>query len=86
MNSLADGDSVLNRSIRRVLKEAREDSDLTQEELAKQLRLTRNMVANVESGRRAVRVTELIRFSIALGVDPARLVTEMVAHSRNVAP
>jgi transcriptional regulator with XRE-family HTH domain len=82
MNTHTDGEKALRDGIRRVFREAREDADLTQEELGKRLRFTRNMVANMEIGRRDVRVADLIRLGVAVGVDPARLVTEMVARSR----
>lgn len=86
MNPFMNGDKSLKDGIRRVLREVREDADLTQEEVAKRLRLSRNIVANIENGRRPLHVAELIRLSIAVGVDPARIVSEMVARSRREAP
>jgi transcriptional regulator with XRE-family HTH domain len=79
MNPFLNGDKSLNDGIRRVLREVREDADLTQEEVAKRLRLSRNIVANMENGRRPLHVAELIRLSISVGVDPARVVQDSLA-------
>jgi Helix-turn-helix len=55
MNPFMNGDKSLKDGIRRMHREVREDTDLTQDEVAKRLRLSRNIVANMENGRRPTR-------------------------------
>ena len=43
-----------------ILKASREDSDVTQERLANLVGWTRNTIANLESGRRAVSLSDFL--------------------------
>ena len=65
--------SRIDTRIRAVLKEAREDSDVSQKALGRALNLTRNQIANLESGQRTVRVADLVMIAIALGFEPEKI-------------
>ena len=56
-------------SINAVLKDMRKEHDLTQEELAKKMGVTRDMVARMDSDMQKVKFEYLINFSKALGVS-----------------
>jgi transcriptional regulator with XRE-family HTH domain len=47
----------------------RHDADISQRELARRLHVTRNTIANIESGRRKVQAAELPTIVKALGVS-----------------
>lgn len=68
----------LNRIVQTVAKASRDDADLTQQELADKIGLSRDQVANMESGRREVSVSDLIMMSKALGLDPRVLLERML--------
>jgi len=57
------------RAVLRVIASSRQDSDITQEELANRLGWTRAQVVNIEHGRRAVRVSDLIMIAKALNLE-----------------
>ena len=61
-----------------ILKASREDSDVSQEKLAKQLGWTRNMIANLESGRRVVRFADFVVIAKALHIEPERLLRRIL--------
>ena len=63
----------LKTRLRKVLRDSREDADLSQRQLASALNLTRNQVANIEGGRRAVSVIDLVEIATVLGIAPDRL-------------
>ncbi len=54
----------------RVLAATRRDKDVSQEALADRLGVSRDVVANIEAGRRRVEVSDLILIGRALDVDP----------------
>jgi transcriptional regulator with XRE-family HTH domain len=61
-----------------VLTGTRRDLDVSQRELASRLGWTRNMVANLESGRRSLHVTDLIFIGRALNVGPEILLQRIL--------
>jgi transcriptional regulator with XRE-family HTH domain len=68
----------LENVIRAVLKASREDSDVSQKELARRLQLTRNVIANIETGRRAVLMADFVTIAKALNIHPERLVRRIL--------
>lgn len=63
----------LERVIPVIMVGTRRDLDVSQTELARRMGWTRNMVANLESGRRSVRLTDFLMVAKALRVDPVSL-------------
>ena len=63
----------LEDAVRRVLKDAREDADLTQRELGERVYRTRDVIANIEGGRREVRLSEFVFLAVALKESPEQL-------------
>lgn len=66
------------RKIVAVLKASREDADVTRIELAEWLGFTVNQVANLEYGRRELRVVDLIMIAQALRLDPEALLRRIL--------
>lgn len=66
------------RISRMVIKVARLDTDVSQDELAKRLSWTRNQVANLESGRRAIGIEDFIMIARALRIEPGRLLQRVL--------
>jgi transcriptional regulator with XRE-family HTH domain len=70
------------------LKESRKKAGLTQEQLAKQLNLTRTTVTNIESGRQSVTIHLMYEISEALSVSISellvRLNTSVISHKHNI--
>lgn len=62
-----------------VIAALRNDADLTQEELAAHLGWTRDAVANIERGRRVVRVSDLILIARVLRMKPEELTRKIVS-------
>ena len=62
-----------NRAASVVLAATRRDKDVSQEMLADRLGVSRDVVANIEAGRRKIEVSDLIMIARALGVDPVDL-------------
>ena len=58
------------RRIPILLRTLREDADLTQRELGKQLSRPQSWVYNCETANRRVDISEFIDWAIACGVDP----------------
>jgi transcriptional regulator with XRE-family HTH domain len=61
-----------------ILNASRKDADVSQSELATMLGWTRNMVANLESGRRVVRLTDFLLVARALRIEPERLLRRIL--------
>jgi len=59
----------LDRTVAAVLTATRRDSDITQETLATRMGWSRDVIANIESGRRKTSVSELVVMSKAMGTD-----------------
>ena len=68
----------LEHVVRAVLKASREDSDVSQKELARRLQLTRNVIANIETARRAVLMADFVMIANALRVDPETLLRRIL--------
>lgn len=64
------------KNIGEKLKTAREFLELTQEQVATTLNLTRNIVGNIESGKREVKSDELLKFSKLYGISMEEIVSE----------
>jgi len=58
------------RAVRAAIQGTRKDRHLSQEDLAALLGWTRNMIANIESGRREISVAEFIVLAGALEIAP----------------
>ena len=63
----------LREIVRAVLAASRRDRDVSQRELAERLQMTRNQIANIESGRRAVDAVDFVLIAKALQVSPETL-------------
>lgn len=61
------------RAIRVVLQASRQGLDVSQRALAEKLGWSRNMVTNLETGRRAVLLTDFLLIAKALNIDPIAL-------------
>lgn len=61
--------AALGRNVRR----AREDAGLTQEQLSKNVHLTRASIANLERGRQRISAFHLILIATAVGADVGAL-------------
>ena len=61
------------RVVRTVVRATRIDSDMSQQELADRLHVTRNVIANMESGRREIQAAELPLIAHALRCSPETL-------------
>lgn len=63
----------LERAIRIVLSASRQHLDVSQTELGKRMGMTRNQIANLEGGRRAMRLADFLMIAKALNIDPLAL-------------
>ena len=61
-----------------VLTGTRCDMDVSQHELAARLGWTRNMIANLESGRRSLRLSDLFLIARALNISPETLLLRIM--------
>jgi transcriptional regulator with XRE-family HTH domain len=61
-----------------VLTGTRRDLDLSQQTVAERLGWTRNMVANLESGRRSLRLTDLFLIARVLNIGPETLMLRIM--------
>lgn len=61
-----------------LLRLARENGDLTQQEVAKRLKRPQSYVSKYESGERRLDVIEFLRVARVLGVAPAEMLKELV--------
>ncbi len=62
---------------RRLLADARRDAGLTQVALATKLGRPQSFVSKFERGERRLDVIEFLDVARALGIDPARMITEL---------
>lgn len=60
-----------------VLKQARVDAGLTQQELAKRIRRPQSFVSMYETGDRRVDLTEFLEIASALNADASELIKRM---------
>jgi transcriptional regulator with XRE-family HTH domain len=61
------------RAVIAAVASARKDRDVTQAELAERLGWSREIVSNIEQGRRGVTVSDLILIGRALNIEPETL-------------
>jgi transcriptional regulator with XRE-family HTH domain len=59
-----------NRAVVAVLADTRRDKDMSQDGLAEKFGVSRDVIANIEAGRRRVEVSDLTLIGRALDVDP----------------
>jgi transcriptional regulator with XRE-family HTH domain len=64
-------------ALRELLFEARKKAGLTQATLSKRLGRPQSFVAKVENGERRVDVLEFVRYAMALGLQPAKLLGKL---------
>lgn len=69
---------ILDSRVRVVLKATREDSDRSQQDLATTLGWSRNMITNMETGRRAVGFADFVIVARALHIEPERLLRRVL--------
>ena len=69
----------LNQAIRTVVRATRLECDLSQQELAVRLHVSRNVIANFETGRRSIRAEELPLIATALRGTPETLFKRILA-------
>ena len=69
---------ALARRVSNTLRASRIDADVSQEKLAALLGWTRNMIANIESGRRATRLDDFVIIARALNIEPERLLRRVL--------
>ncbi len=58
------------------LRAAREFLGLTQEQVASTLNLTRNIIVNIENGKRFIKSDELYKFSRLYGITMEEIISE----------
>lgn len=63
---------------RKIMAEARDKGDLTQQELADRLKRPQSFVAKYEGGERRIDVLEFITIARAMGADPVRLLKALI--------
>ncbi len=76
-----DPDTVRERwkdRIRIVLAASRRDEDVSQRELRARIGVTRNTIANLESGRLTVRMVDFVMIAIALKINPSTILDRIL--------
>lgn len=73
-----------NKAIRTVVRAIRLDADLSQQELADPLHVSRSVIAHLEAGRRAIQASELPSIARALRCSPETLVRRILAWATGV--
>ena len=76
-NNAADRAQLEGR-IGTILKATREDSDISQKDLATRMGWTRNVIANLETGRRTACIVDFVMISRALQIEPERLLRRIL--------
>ena len=66
-----------NERLRAILVEGRRAAGLTQAELATRLARPQSFVSKYERGERRLDVAELIEVAVALGLEPASIISEL---------
>jgi transcriptional regulator with XRE-family HTH domain len=69
------------RVISIIIRQTRRELRVSQTKLASRLGWTRNMIANIERGRRSVAVTDLVLIAIALNIRPELLMRRILCYS-----
>jgi transcriptional regulator with XRE-family HTH domain len=68
----------LDECFRVVLRASREDADVEQKELARRIGVTRNVIANLETGRRILTVADFVMIARALNVSADTLLRRVL--------
>ncbi len=68
----------LDRAVIATVSSTRKDVDVTQAELAERMAWSREIVSNIEQGRREVSVSDLILIAKVLEVDPETLLRRIL--------
>jgi transcriptional regulator with XRE-family HTH domain len=68
----------LDECVRVVVKASREDADVEQKELARRLEVTRNVIANLETGRRVMSVADFVMIARALNINAEALLRRVL--------
>lgn len=71
-----------NKAVAAVVAACRRDADLTQDDVAVELGMSRNTLVSVENGRRAMTVPELMKFAKLVKLSPAVLIDRIVRWRR----
>lgn len=75
----------VNKRLGAAVKDARRVAQLSQQDLAEQLRMTRASVSLIESGAQSVNVSTLLEISLALNVTAADLLSTVTAQANDEA-
>lgn len=75
-----------NRAVIVVVTGTRHDADMSQRELAQRLHVTRNTIANMESGRRVIEAAELPIIAKALGTSTETMMRRIVLWYSTFSP
>ena len=76
--SLGELRKMLANRVGIILRATRQDLDLSQEALAALLGWTRNMVANLEAGRRALTFADFVIIAKAFNIEPERMLRRIL--------
>jgi ribosome-binding protein aMBF1 (putative translation factor) len=68
----------LHECLRVVVKASREDADVGQKELARRLEVTRNVIANLETGRRVMTAADFVMIARALHINAETLLRRVL--------
>ncbi len=68
--------SEFDHSLGKLIREAREQARVTQDQLAEAVRLSRTSITNIERGRQGVQVSLLVRIARTLGKNVADLIPD----------
>lgn len=68
----------LDECFRVIVKASREDADVEQKELARRLGVTRNVIANLENGRRVMTVADFVMIARALNINAETLLRRVL--------
>jgi transcriptional regulator with XRE-family HTH domain len=74
---------IINLKVGTTIEQIRTDKNMTQEKLAKEVKMNRCSIANMESGRQAINLSKLYDIAFALGVSPASLLPNMGWYQEN---
>jgi hypothetical protein len=75
---VSDERARLERAIRAVLGASRQDLDVSQRQLAGKLGWTRNVIANLETGRRGLSLADFVLIARELHIEPERLLLRIL--------
>lgn len=67
-----------NKAAAVVLAATRSDADKSQEELAKLVGVSRDVIANIESGRKKIELSDLIMICRSLNLDPVKVLNRVL--------